>query len=102
MQEVRTVKLLDAVTATANGVPFAFPPGKKQFQIVHASTPTLTVKIQGSNDGSTWDDLYTSASSGSAAQETIESDDLYAKHRAIVSAYTGGNGSVTASFAADK
>lgn len=96
--DMKTQILLDAVAASGAGNPTALPPGRKIFLIAQSSTPTATVKIQGSVDGSTWDDIYSHATTGTAATKTIEVDDIYPKHRANVSAYTAGTISVTCGF----
>ena len=100
-QEVRTQKLIDAKSATFTSEPVALPPGKKLFHIVMASG-TATQKIDGSNDGSNWVELHSEATSSTAANTAIELDDVFAKHRARVSAWTSGVQNCTVSYAQAK
>lgn len=92
--EVKPLTLLDAVVATGSAAA-ALPPGRKSFHIVMASG-TATLKIEGSNDGTNWVTLHTETTSSSAANKLIECDDIFAKHRANVSAWTSGAVTVTA------
>lgn len=92
--ELKPQTLLSAVVAIGASIPVALPPGRKSFHIVMA-TGTATCKIQGSNDGANWIDLHSEATSGGSANKLIELDDLFAKHRANVSAWTSGAITVT-------
>lgn len=98
---VRTQKLIDAKSATFTSEAVALPPGKKAFHVVMA-TGTATQKIDGSNDGDNWVELHSEATSASAVNKLIELDDVFAKHRTRVSAWTSGAQNCTVSYPGTK
>jgi hypothetical protein len=88
--EMKPEQVLTGVVAQGASQQKACPPGRKIVYINQTNTPTATVKVQGSVDGTNWDDLYTHTTAGTAGSKTVELDDLYPKHRVNVSAYTAG------------
>lgn len=95
MSRLKTVKLLDGVSATGAGDWVQLQGKHQSFQI--EGITTATVKIQASNDQSNAVDL-----SSSTADEGLDHEGYFAYYRANVTAYTDGTITVTACTLEDK
>lgn len=69
-------------------------------QSVYSGTPSGTLKLQGSNDGTNYDDVpsASSALTGSAGSSLWNLSNIYFKYIRVVWTRTGGTGSVTSSY----
>ena len=98
-------KLLNAVTVTGAGTADFVDRGVKTFQvygITSSGSGSATIKMQGSNDEVSWDDLDTgmvvtlATTVATGIGDGYTSDDRYAFVRANVTAISGTGAAVTA------
>ena len=92
-----TLLLLENAVAIVNGAtfPIAADPGETSIDFVVFGITTATVKLQGSLDGTVWDDLATRTTDGTTAGVAIGS---YIYIRGIVSAWTAGTIDLSATY----
>jgi hypothetical protein len=100
---VTSQKLLDAVIATGAGSAFNGVAGQKTFHLsgtTSAGTGAVTVKVEGSMTGTSWDTIATlSLTLGTTAtSDGFTSGDRYALVRGNVTSISGTNATVTLSM----
>ena len=86
-----THELLSGVVATGAGSKFS--PNAERVLVQVAGITTATVKLEGSNDGTNWEELRSST-----ADEAYTTDDPFMWLRGNVSAWTSGTITVTLSY----